>query len=202
MRDPELLNQFSKDRLGHRQIDELIGLARGLCADGLLNQLEVEFLQSWLAVNEGIVDNPIVSTLYDRVTTCLEDGFLDDGEHADLFSALTHFSANNLETGELLKATTLPLCDPPPTIAFDGSQFCFTGIFNFGARSQCAKAVEERGGTCGSLTKKTDYLVIGVYATESWKHSSFGNKIIKATEMRDDGLPISIVSEEHWSQYL
>lgn len=46
MRDPDLLNHFSNDRLGHRQIDELIGLARGLCADGVLNQQEVEFLQA------------------------------------------------------------------------------------------------------------------------------------------------------------
>jgi NAD-dependent DNA ligase len=202
MRDPELLNSFSNDRLVCRQIDELIGLARGLCADGVLNQQEVEFLQGWLAANGGVVDNPIVSTLYRRVSTCLADGFVDVTEQAELFAALTEFSANNMEVGELLKATSLPLCDPPPTIKFDGRQFCFTGIFNFGARSECARAVEIRGGSSGSLTKRTDFLVVGVYATESWKHSSFGNKIIKAASMRDDGLPIAIVSEEHWIQHL
>lgn len=34
------------------------------------------------------------------------------------------------------------------------------------------------------MAQKTNVLVIGVYATESWKHSSFGNKILKAVEWR------------------
>jgi hypothetical protein len=62
--------------------------------------------------------------------------------------------------------------------------------------------VEARGAISGSLTKSTDVLVIGCYATESWKHSSFGNKIMKAAEMRNKGVPISIVSEEHWKAHL
>lgn len=52
------------------------------------------------------------------------------------------------------------------------------------------------------MTQKTDVLVIGMYATESWKHSAFGTKIIKAVDMRESGVPISIVSEEHWMKYL
>ena len=60
----------------------------------------------------------------------------------------------------------------------------------------------ERGGSSGSLTKATDVLVIGMYATESWKHSSFGTKIIKAVDMREDGVPIAIVCEDHWAGHL
>ncbi|WP_235982964.1 hypothetical protein [Sphingomonas albertensis] len=52
------------------------------------------------------------------------------------------------------------------------------------------------------MTQKTDVLVIGLYATESWKHSSFGNKILKAADMRAEGVPITIVSEEHWVGHL
>ena len=202
MSDPDLINAFSSERLNSRQVDELVGLARGLCADGVLNQQEAEFLHGWLAANRSIVENPIVSTLYGRVAKCLADGFLDQGEQDDLFSVLTEFSGNDFEVGEALKATSLPLCHPAPSVDFDGRQFCFTGTFNYGARSQCAKAVTERGGTSGSLTKSSNYLVIGVYATESWKHSSFGNKILKAVSLRDEGVPLSIVSEEHWRKYL
>jgi len=57
-------------------------------------------------------------------------------------------------------------------------------------------------GSCAGLSQKTNVLVIGVYATESWKHSSFGNKILKTSEWRDAGLPIAIVSEKHWVRYL
>jgi hypothetical protein len=45
-------------------------------------------------------------------------------------------------------------------------------------------------------------LVVGLYATESWKHSSFGTKIIKAVDMREAGAPIAIVSEAHWATHL
>jgi len=39
--------------------------------------------------------------------------------------------------------------------------------------------------------------------TDSWLHSSFGNKIVKAVAMRDEkSVPISIVSEQHWASYL
>jgi hypothetical protein len=53
--------------ISERQIDELIGLAHGLAADGSLNQAEVEFLQKWLATNAAISDGPVIPTLYRRV---------------------------------------------------------------------------------------------------------------------------------------
>ena len=49
---------------------------------------------------------------------------------------------------------------------------------------------------------KTDYLVIGSYATDSWAHSSWGRKIEKAVEMTNKGHPVKIISEEHWSKSL
>lgn len=45
--DSELLNRVGGERISARQIDELIGLARGITADGMLHQSEVEFLQKW-----------------------------------------------------------------------------------------------------------------------------------------------------------
>jgi hypothetical protein len=71
-----------------------------------------------------------------------------------------------------------------------------------GQRKECGRLVVERGGMCGGLTKRTNFLIVGEYATESWKHSSMGTKILKACEMRDSGIPISIVSESHWKNFL
>jgi len=58
------------------------------------------------------------------------------------------------------------------------------------------------GAKAGSLSKKTNYLVVGIYATESWAHSSFGRKIEKAVAMQDEGLGVQIVSEEHWTNFI
>lgn len=200
--DEQHINQLNNDRLQSRQVDELVGLARGLIADGNVNRAEVDFLQTWLVNNLAISHQPLIATLYDRVRDILSDGVADADECADLLAALSRFTAGEVELGEAPKATTLPLCNPAPSLTFAGKQYCFTGTFSFGQRKHCEQAVEVRGGSAGSLTRKTDFLVIGAYATESWKHSSFGHKILKAAEMRAGGLPISIISEEHWSNSL
>lgn len=197
-----LHNRFGGDRITSRQIDELIGIARGLIADGMINQAEVEFLQRWLVANSEISDQPVLRTLYNRVQEILADGIVEDDEKSDLFDTLDRLTRRDFELGEVLKATSLPLCDPAPTLTFPGVVYCFTGTFTYGQRKHCEAAVVDRGGSVGGLTRKTNVVVIGAYATESWKHSSFGNKIVKACEYRDAGVPISIVSEEHWSRHL
>ncbi|WP_331374569.1 BRCT domain-containing protein [Sinorhizobium chiapasense] len=195
-------NQVGGDRITSRQIDELIGLARGLVADGAINQTEVEFLQKWLVANSAASDQPVLRTLYRRISEILADGHVNEDEKTELLDTLGRFADRDFELGETLKATTLPLCSPAPLLTFPGVSYCFTGTFNYGQRKHCEQAVIDRGGEVGGLTKKTRVLVIGVYATDSWKHSSFGNKIIKACEIRDAGLPIRIVSEKHWVQHL
>jgi len=202
MKDDAFYNRVGGDRIESRQIDELIGLCRGMAADGAINQLEAEFLQKWLAANASISGHPVMQTLYHRVSEVLADGRLEDDEAIDLLSTLDQLSSRDFEHGEVLKSSDLPVCDPAPDLTFEDRFYCFTGTFNFGRRADCEKAVLAKGAQHGSLTKKTDVLVIGIYATESWKHSSFGNKIVKACEMRDEGVPISIVSETHWQRYL
>lgn len=200
--DEARLVKMSSDRIASRQIDELIGLARGLIADGIVNQMEVEFLQKWLVANGSVSDQPIIRTLYRRVGEVLDDGIVDESEMRELLDTLNRFSNGDFELGETFKATTLPFCSPAPELTFDGQIYCFTGTFNFGQRKHCEQAVVERGAHVSALSKKTNVLVIGVYATDSWKHSSFGNKILNACELRDNGHPISIVSEEHWVTHL
>lgn len=200
--DDKFYNRVGGDRISSRQVDELIGLARGLAADGTINKAEVEFLQKWLAANAEISNQPLIRTLYGRINDILADGVLDSDEHAELLDTLNSFSNRDFELGEVLKPTTLPLCRPAPTLTFAGRLYCFTGTFNFGQRKYCEQAIADRGGFTGGLSQKTEVLVIGAYATESWKHSSFGDKIVKATDWRDQGLPISIVAESHWASFL
>lgn len=202
MSEADFHNRVGSDRITSRQIDELVGLARGIAADGVINQSEVEFLQKWLAANIAISDQPMIRRLYDRVNAIMADGIADADECRDLLGTLNDFSNRDFELGEVLKATTLPLCDPAPVLRFDGRRYCFTGTFNYGGRRDCEDAIVARGGSAGSLTQKTDVLVIGVYATESWKHSSFGTKIVKAVDWRESGFPIAIVSEDHWARHL
>ena len=47
--------------------------------------------------------------------------------------------------------------------------------------------------------KSLNYLVLGTYVSESWIHENFGRKIEKAMGYRDGGLPLAIITEEHWA---
>jgi hypothetical protein len=57
----EFYNRVGGDRISSRQIDELIGIARGLTADRKINQPEVEFLQKWEPRTASLVLRPAVS---------------------------------------------------------------------------------------------------------------------------------------------
>ncbi|RAZ83827.1 NAD-dependent DNA ligase [Cereibacter johrii] len=202
MSDAAWAGRYSGDRIVEKQTHELIGIARGLLADGHLSDPEIEFIHRWLVASEAATANPLLGVLIKRIQAAAVDGVIDDDERADISSTMQALTANEFELGEVLRATSLPLCDPPPRIEFNGARMCFTGTFTFGKRSECEAVATARGATCGNLTQRTRYLVIGEYATEGWKHSSFGNKIIQAIEWRDAGVPISIVSEQHWRQHL
>lgn len=195
-------NILGKDRITSRQIDELIGLARGIAADGIISQEEVECIQSWLVANEAVCNEPLFKDLYCRIEDTLSDGVLSQEEGRELLDLLRSLTGGNHAIGELFKSTTIPFSQPEPSLTFSGKRYCFTGTFTFGQRRACEQAVIQRGAEVGSITMKTNFLVVGTYATESWKHSSMGLKILKAAEYRSRGMPLAIVRETHWRQSL
>lgn len=197
--DPNM--QFRRLEVSERQVDTLIGICKGIIADGVITQSEAEFLEAWLIANQATINsNPVVQPLYERVSEMLSDSILDEDEAAELLETLRQFSnSDGLVDGELIQTTGLPLDSPAPKIEFHDSNFVFTGTFAIGNRPFCIEATRLLGGVClGTVRKDLDYLVLGRYVTPSWKHESFGRKIEQAVDYRNSGLPIAIVSEDHW----
>ena len=195
----DLYTKFNRKSIDDRQIDTLIGIGKGLVADGQVNQAEAEFLLNWLAQSRQSSDNPVILNLLEKVSSMLEDGEQDSEESAELLSILQKVTGEPSELGELAKTISLPIDDPLPVIGFLGSSFLFTGTCAFGTRKQCQQAIESLGGmNAKGVTKTLNYLVLGTYVTDSWIHESYGRKIEKAMEYRSGGLPLLIVSEEHW----
>ena len=195
----DLYTKFNRKSIDDRQIDTLIGIGKGLVADGLVNQTEAEFLLNWLAQSRQSSDNPVILNLFEKVSAMLEDGELDSEESAELLSILQKVTGEPSELGELAKTISLPIDAPLPVIGFPGSSFLFTGTCAFGTRKQCQQAIESLGGmNAKGVTKTLNYLVLGTYVTDSWIHESYGRKIEKAMEYRSGGLPLLIVSEAHW----
>ncbi|WP_328757371.1 BRCT domain-containing protein [Fuscibacter oryzae] len=181
---------------------ELIGMARGMIADGNLNDAEIAYLYKWLAATDGAHSDPMIGILVERLDAIFADGRVDEEERADLQDTLMRLTGSDFELGEALKSTSLPLCKPAPRVTIPDRRFCFTGTFTFGTRSACEMAIEDRGGETGGIGKATNYLVIGEYATDAWMHASYGRKIEQAVEWRSAGVPIRIISEQHWRKAL
>ncbi|HLO65294.1 MAG TPA: BRCT domain-containing protein [Azonexus sp.] len=199
--DPRLLKAHA-DRLRKRDIDQLLGICEFALQDGHVDQGEAEAILAWLNNHRACVDTWPANVLYDRLQSMLLDGVLDDSEQGELLSLVMSIVRPRAADG-LAVAATLPVNDPAPAIVFTERTFCFTGVFDFGTRAACQAAIQVRGGIAADgISKKLHYLVIGNIGSEVWRHTSFGNKIAKAIEYRDSGLPLVIVSEAHWAQQL
>lgn len=187
------------NKLDDYQVSALLGLCRGLIADGKINQSEADTLYTWLMAHEGMVENPVMAAFQEKLEPLTKGKMEDMGSSMQLLQLLDGLVGGQTEVGECLRATTLWLDDPPPEVVFKDRKFCLTGKFCHGTRARCEDEVRTRKGTCqSSPTKSTDYLVIGSYAEGTWIQSAYGRKIEKAVAMRAGGLPIRIISEKHW----
>jgi iron-sulfur cluster repair protein YtfE (RIC family) len=80
------------------------------------------------------------------------------------------------------------------------SKVCLTGKFLCGSRRQCESDLLKLGcQIVDRVTQDLDYLIIGALSSKDWKFQSFGRKIEQAIDYRDNkGVPLKILSEEHW----
>lgn len=199
------INKFyNAARLNDRKIDELIGLCKGVLADGEVSQFEIEFLQTWLRNNLEISGHWPANVLYKRIEEMLEDNVLDVEEQKELLLTLADLTGEpSIHESVPSMSTSLPLTTPYPEIDFDGRVFCLTGKFVTGSRKMCESLVLEKNGSLKkSPTLDTDFLVIGLVGSSDWIHSTHGRKIEKAVDLQERGNHIAIVSEEHWVQFL
>ena len=195
--------KYRKSEISNRQLDTFLGLARGMMADGVIVQQEAEYLHSWLIANSAINRNPRLEALWQRVTEMLEDGVLDDDEAKELLATLQTWTGDQFEAGELMKSASFPINQPPPPVEWEGRRFLFTGTCSTGSRRACHELVEKHGGIAEArVTKRLDYLVIGLYTSDAWLHETYGRKIRQADEYRARWGRPTIITEEHWISFL
>jgi NAD-dependent DNA ligase len=186
-------------RLLKRGCESLLGICGGLIADGHLNDLEITFLRTWLSEHAELGATWPGEVVLQRVEAVLSDGMVTDEERAHLLATLEQLVGGSFaESGAVPGGSiALPL-DLNATVSIASKTFCFTGQFLFGTRKSCETAVATRGGAMSSVKRSLDYLVVGDLSSKDWKFSSFGNKIQEAVALRDQGLPLKIVSESQW----
>lgn len=196
---------LNRKRRIERDISELLGLAKGMLSDGVVNDREAQYLGRWGQNHPDALDQWPTMLIFTRLRQILNDGHVDEEERIELQELLSSLIGG---TASLLLgyegATTLPLDIPPPTVSYGpGEVFVFTGKFAYGPRYKCEEEVAGRRSTCeANVTRRTTFLIVGTFGSEDWAHTSYGRKIQKAVELRGSGCPIRIVGEDHWASTL
>lgn len=201
-----LVRRLSLARNATRDANELCGLARGVLADGAVNQAEAEYLLHWLTERPESLEVWPFSVLFPRLQEMLADGNLDSDEEAELIGLLLDYTGGgSTHAGDSAssQSTSLPLCDPAPEVVFEGCNFVLTGRFVTGTRRECEAEILRRGGQAQkSPTRATHFVVIGDLGSRDWAQSSYGRKIQHAVELREAGRPLHLISERHWTDWL
>lgn len=196
---------FNRAGRTERDLSEMLGLAKGMLADGVVNAEEARYLRDWGTNHPDALERWPVNRIFARLHQSFADGHINDTERLELqglLAALVGGHASILLGYE--GATTLPLDDPPPLVCWGPDDvYVFTGRFAYGTRSHCQHEATERGSRCEpNVTRRTSFLVVGTFGSDDWKHSSFGGKIQKAVKLRDSGVELRIIGEDHWAQAL
>jgi hypothetical protein len=189
-----------------KAIDQLTGICAGILADGKVNEKEAVFFADWVrkfAPYEPIWPFTDILTRVDRI---FADGRCDKEELEELKSLMEELCGQNKDAKpKETYSTTLPLDSPKPDpVVLVDRIVNITGRFAFGTRKKVMTAIEEEGGIpSGSTpTKKSNYLVIGVFASRDWYNTNYGRKIERAVELRESKSGIAIISEEHWRKFV
>jgi len=191
---------FNARRRTERDLSEMLGLAKGMLADGVINTEEARYLHDWGANHpDALVQWPL-SLIFSRLQQFVADGRIDDDERLELKEILASLVGG---TASLMlgyeAATTLPLDNPPPLVLFDQEVYVFTGRFAYGPRRTCEMEAITRGAAVAEdVTQNTTFLVIGSFGNQDWAQSNYGRKIQKAVKLRDSGFALRIVGEDHW----
>lgn len=166
------------------QLLELRQLISNIISDQIISEEETMLLQMWLDNNMSLSGQYPFDKAFNIVSDVLSDGVIDENEKQMMLNIFNRLFD--------------PL-DEACTDEYDlnGKTFCLTGQFAYGSDDEVVKAVEAMGGiNVPSVTKKTDYLIIGKYGSPQWSQGNYGNKIKRAMELREKGGKIRLIKEQ------
>lgn len=182
----------------------LEGLCKGMLADHQLVDDEIKYLSWWLTSNGTLKDNYPGKELFKLVSEILKDGVITPEERQSLKEGLIAYTGCELATGTVDGMSTRLPVDVIESLDLMGSIVCLTGDFLYGKRSKCKADIEAAGATvCDSVTMRINYLIVGTLSSKDWRYQSYGRKIEKAIEYRDNkNIPLKIISEEQWQRFM
>jgi len=203
-----IIDTFERDDIiqdiQSQMILKMQGLLHGLLADGHLNNPEIYSLQKWIEENDFLrgtypydeIDAVLTSILSDQIITPDERNMLT-ATIAEYIGTDDSLFVNRPDIEALKKEYQISgICSSNPDICVADKMFCFTGISTRADRNEIANLIEKNGGKYhDTVTKTTDYLIVGNESNPCWAYSCYGRKVEKARDIRKNGGKIVIVNE-------
>jgi DNA polymerase III epsilon subunit family exonuclease len=169
------------------------GVLQGGLADGKLSNYEILSLREWVRLNSNDLCLPIIRELKDKIDVILLDGILEESERKELIALINrhiHIELNGQNKTNINHEFE--------NIIIENKRFCLTGnLSNFSDKNSFIKFIESYGGIYSdSVSKKTDFLILGELGDERYSNNGIGTKETKAREINSkNASQISIMSE-------
>lgn len=200
---PRVHRLFEKRQIANA-VDTIMGMCRGVLADGMVNEEEARALHRWIEVNPVARDEWAIAALARRLDAAMADGVVTVEELRDLRSIMDQM-LGGVPDPEVAtpQSTRLPVDVPPPDLVYPGRSFCVTGKFVYGSRDRVESLLQTRGArVLPRVAMDLDYLLVGSIASPAWKHGNYGTKIEAAVKYKARGASGRpwIIAEDHWAR--
>lgn len=183
-------------------LQRLHGILGGIISDNVIDKNELDGLRSWLDEHQDLRTCWPFDEISRQVALVLEDGRIDDQEHASLLSFFGEFfrfsgAAADGDGPDGVPAVIGSVCSQNPRISFEDRRFCFTGSSSRETRERIQELVSEKGGRIAEkLDDGVDYLVIGANGSPCWTFACYGRKVEEAIGWQKNGADIQIIHED------
>ncbi|WP_375322762.1 BRCT domain-containing protein [Aliivibrio logei] len=184
--------------------NQLLGFLQGITSDDHLNDQEIMKLNDLLNKNNEATEKWPGNVIKTRLNSILADGIIDEEERTDLLQMLKGICGQQFTDTGLAECTATDCFAKDIIIeSIENKHICFTGKFMSGNRKIIESiATKHKANTRKDVVQALDYLVIGSMASRDWKFTSHGRKIEAALSNQQKGLPVKIISEETWIEYI
>lgn len=188
--------KLGNDRLADRDIDELIGICKGILSGGFVVYEQANSLLRWFNHHPTAATIYPGKPLYHKLSVMLQGNTLGVDDELELLGFFMKLGGSASEQ----VSTALPLTLPPPRLFFKNRQISITGKFKLGNRDFMVDFIERLGAVVSrkGVTQETDYLLIGNIGSDHWIHSTHGRKIEYAVALIERGHKLAIISEDHF----
>ncbi len=169
-----------------KALRSLGNLIERMSSDGAIAYDDFVYLLDYIRRRcKGLYGRYPFDQIIDKINSILADGEVTKKELED-FTAFC-------------KAAFDPVGESQSTFdgTLEGKHIVLTGDFAIAPKSQVEQQLKESGAIVqGSVSSKTDTVIVGKLGSPAWKMGTFGGKVEKAMQLQGKGYNIQILKEE------